>query len=510
MLVTMKIGAAGRLDFRHAPLSCGTEPEADLGVESEHAQLALTHHPHEGVPSLAGQPMNRRRLGTLSAALILALAPLAAWANPTKFTHIIIIVQENRTPDNLFHGLRKYLPEADIADSGINSAGAKITLTSLPMVTHFDLGHAHKDFVAMYDGGKMDGADRVQCMEGQGPCPTNAAFHFVQAADTAPYIRMAVNYGFANRMFQTNQGPSFPAHQFLFSGTSQPSEDSPLFAAENPSGNQNVTGCVGAPDQQVTMIDPSGNESEKGSPCFEHSALSDLLDRPPNDPTHPIHWRYYTGSPFNIWTAPNAIRHICQPVGVPPRCAAPQWTGGDVVAWPAQVLVDIGQKALQPVSWVIPTGQDSDHASSNEGTGPSWVASIVNAIGESAYWDNTVIFVTWDDWGGWYDHVIPPLDPTFGYYQLGFRVPLLVISPYTPAGYVSKAQHDFGSILRFVESVHGLGRIPPGNFADARADDLMDFFDFSKPPRPFVAIPTRVPTSHFLDRSRPMLPPDDD
>src|SRR6185437_15723471 len=147
--------------------------------------------------------MYRVILGAACAALLTQL-PMPARANPTKFQHIVIIVQENRTPDNLFHGLNKYLPQADIADSGVNSMGVTIPLKPIALVTHFDLGHLHPDFTRMYDGGKMDGADLVSCGENQGKCPANAAFHYVDPADVVPYREMAVKYGFANRMFQTN------------------------------------------------------------------------------------------------------------------------------------------------------------------------------------------------------------------------------------------------------------------------------------------------------------------
>ena len=207
---------------------------------------------------------------------------------------------------------------------------------------------------------------------------------------------------------------------------------------------------------------------------------------------------------------PEPGEYQCSKAASPPHCTDPHWTDGDVVLWPPQVLVDISQRTLKTVSWVIPTGQDSDHPANNNGGGPSWVASIVNAIGYSPYWANTVILIVWDDWGGWYDHVKPPIDPTFGYYEYGFRVPLLVVSPFTPKGYVSQKQHDFGSILRFVETVFDLGRIPPGNFVDARADDLGDFFDFSKPRRAFAKIAQPLASSRFLDRKRPMTPPDND
>jgi phospholipase C len=224
----------------------------------------------------------------------------------------------------------------------------------------------------------------------------------------------------------------------------------------------------------------------------------------------PIPWRYYAPNAGSIWTAPNAIRHLCRPSHG--NCEGANWSNGAIVLQPPQVLSDIAANRLSAVSWVIPDGRYSDHATANDGTGPSWVAAIVNAIGGSSCWSNTAILVTWDDWGGWYDHVAPPSPKgrPFGYYEFGFRVPLLVIAPYTPAGYVSPIQHDFGSILRFTENVFGLGRIPPGDFADARADDLADFFNFKAAPRPFPPIPAPLPGSFFISDKRPATPPDND
>ena len=433
-----------------------------------------------------------------------------AQARLSKVDHIIIVIQENRTPDNLFQGLQNIMPGADIATSGVNSKGQVIPLQPLPLDTGFDIGHHHSDFSAMYDRGKMDGADREQCDPAATKCPANPAFHYVQHADVIPYFSIAQNYGFANRMFQSNQGPSYPAHQFLFSGTSQPFANFSLFVSENPIKSNESAGCTAPPDQTVFLIDQLGSENYSIYPCFEHQTLADLLEKPPNDPTHALSWRYYGAGPGSIWMAPNAIRHLCVPKGSPLKCSAPEWTGGDIVTRPPQVLTDIRQRALRTVSWVTPSAQYSDHAGINDGTGPSWVASIVNAVGNSPYWQDTVILIVWDDWGGWYDHVVPPIDPTYGYYESGFRVPLLVVSAYTPQGYISNQQHDFGSILRFSEEAFNLGRIPPGNFADSRSDDLSDFFDFTKPARAFIPVPTKVPPSQFLNPAQRMLPPDND
>jgi phospholipase C len=242
---------------------------------------------------------------------------------------------------------------------------------------------------------------------------------------------------------------------------------------------------VAPPKETVALVGPDGQEKEKIYPCFEHRTLTDLIDA-----KHGLTWRYYTPSVGSIWTAPDAIRHMCVPTGSPLTCNGSDWhgKGSNIMLRPAQILEDIQDGALRSVSWVIPSGKESDHARSNDGSGPSWVASVVNAVGQSKYWQDTAILITWDDWGGWYDHVPPPIDKTYGYYENGFRVPLLVVSPYTPKGYVSNKTHDTGSILKFIETVFGLPLIPPGTYADSRADDLMDFFDFVRPARKFVTI----------------------
>jgi len=196
-----------------------------------------------------------------------------------------------------------------------------------------------------------------------------------------------------------------------------------------------------------------------------------------------------------------------------------------------RIYTDINNCQLPAVSWVIPDKKWSDHANENEGTGPYYVANIVNGIGWSTctdtvgsaqvpYWQDTVIFILWDDWGGWFDHVPPfqVVNPQncnqWGCnYVYGFRVPFLVVSAYTPAGYVSggisgppvyppppNVTHDFGSILRFIEKNFNLplgGIDSPYPFADAFAPDanapggsLADFFPISsKTPRPFQGIP---------------------
>jgi phospholipase C len=433
---------------------------------------------------------------------------------PGKINHVVIIFQENRTPDNLFHDPVLINRGADIASSGLNSQNQTITLTPVPLVTEYDLGHSHHAFLSEWNNGLMNGADQVKvsCPQGNPNCaPPNPWFQYVRASDVQPYFTLAETYTFGDRMFQTNQGPSFPAHQYIVSGTSAISEKSNFDVSENPTNTaQAQTGCIAPPDAVVKIIDttdsnPDTNETQTIYPCVDHPTLTDLLD------AKSINWKYYTPVVGSIWTAPNGILHMCGPDAPPPNasnCVGAEWTN-HVVIGQTQVLNDIGAGKLAAVSWVIPTNKASDHASGNDGSGPSWVASVVNAIGTSPYWKDTAIIITWDDWGGWFDHVPPPL--IHNSYEYGLRVPLIVVSPYAKAAYISHVNHDFGSILKFIEKEFSLPEIDPAvGYADSRADDLSDCFDFNQTPLPFTRVAAPLDAQYFLNDKSPPEGPDDD
>jgi phospholipase C len=259
----------------------------------------------------------------------------------------------------------------------------------------------------------------------------------------------------------------------------------------------------------VSLIKPPGVETDSMRPCFEHKTLADILPRA-------VSWRYYTPMMGSIWTAPNAIQHICLAAGG--KCTGPEYTSNVDDVDPADVLRDIANCNLRSLSWVIPTGYNSDHAHDNDGGGPSWVAAIVNAIGESSacdgntgYWKNTAIIITWDDWGGWYDHVAPTmLGGVQGDYQYGFRVPMIVVSAYTPKGYIDNTRHDFGSITRFVQQNFDVTEGKLG-FSDVRAkSDLTEFFDPTMAARPYQHVAAKRPTAFFLNERRKATPPDID
>jgi phospholipase C len=166
------------------------------------------------------------------------------------------------------------------------------------------------------------------------------------------------------------------------------------------------------------------------------------------------------------------------------------------------VLQDAANGTLPAVSWVAPDWLDSDNAAANSDTGPSWVASVVNAIGEGKDWDSTAIFVVWTDWGGWYDNAPPPVRDFRGN---GIRTPLIVISPYARAGVVDHANYESASLLKFVELAFGLPLIGPVShgYTDGRAAAPLAAFDFTQKPRPFVPIAAKYPASYFVHRRGP-------
>jgi hypothetical protein len=345
---------------------------------------------------------------------------------PRKLQHVVIIFQENRTPDNLFHGL----PNADIADSGVNSHGETIPLAPISLAAPYDLDHSHAGFLAYYDHGKMDGADTraVGCVKGAVHCPPpNPQFVYVPEEEVEPTSTWRNNTLSPIVCFRPTRSRASPRINSLFLELLHPGRPATCLLQRTRFGgavllniNFSNSGCAAPRGLAVSLIDPSGNESSRMFTCFDHPTLPDLLD------AKHFSWQYYSvGGAFwnELWNAPSATRHLR---------FGPNWS--NVMAQNTQVFKDIATGQLPAVSWVIPDGRSSVHPEANDGSGSSWVVAIVNAIGTSPYWSNTTIFITWDDWGGFYDHVAPPI---YNPYEYGFRVPLIVVSQYTKQGYIS-------------------------------------------------------------------------
>jgi phospholipase C len=295
-------------------------------------------------------------------------------------------------------------------------------------------------------------------------------------------------------MFPTEFGPSWTAHLTLVAGTDNVSSTTALadFADDMHSN------CKAAPGTKTTIINEKRVMSEGGPfPCLtQFNTMAEALD------VAGIPWKYYVAQPLKeyIWSPFAAISYVFN---------GSDWTN-NIVAPQTQILTDIAQQKLASVSWVTPSHTDSDHPGAHSDTGPSWVASVINAIGQSQYWNSTAIVVLWDDWGGFYDNAPPP---QLDFRGLGIRVPCLIISPYAKQGYVSHTQYEFGSVLKLIEEtfpvVPPLGS-PSQGYTDSRGHSLRDAFDFSQAPRAFVPIRAKYPASYFLHEPRSMEPPDNE
>ena len=440
-----------------------------------------------------------RQLFSISASLALAacgggavgpaptIAPLVGnGASPIQ--HFVIIIQENRSFDNIFSGY----PNADGATSGVSHTGATIPLSSVTFASYagggfIDLDHSHLAFVTAYNGGAMNGFDRELAQSAPGApggLPAGALpYARLDQSEAQPYWNMASQYVLADRMFASISGPSFDTHQYLIAGQDNG-------AIEVPTGAP--WGCD-APAGTTVPVLVNGNEVPGPFPCFTYMTLGDELDKAR------LTWRYYAptvSEPGYIWSAYDAINKIR---------FGPDWKS-NVISPETQALTDFADNKLANVTWVVPSFANSDHDAAGSATGPQWVSNLINAIGQSPAWSSTAIFVVWDDWGGWYDHVPPPQLDGFG---LGFRVPLLVISPYAKHGYVSHVQHEFGSILHFIEANTG---VAPLAASDSRADDLSDCFDFTQQPKRFTPFDVRLTAKQIRERTPDIStePPDNE
>jgi phospholipase C len=388
-------------------------------------------------------------------------------ASTTPIQHIVVIMQENRTFDNLFNGF----PGADTVQTGMYK-GVTVPLVPTPLGGGPDLGHSHPGWWREWDGGRMDDFSDGATM---------LAYSYVKPTEAVPYWTLAKNFTLGDRMFQSNTGPSFAAHQYMIAGQS-------AGASENPTGN--VWGCGAAPDSRTLLVGPNGTDLPGVFPCFDYQTMGDLLD------AKGVSWKYYapssTSDAFFILSAYQAIRHIF---------FGPDWNN-NVISPETKVLTDISSGQLAQVTWVVPSFNNSDHPGA-PAQGPDWVASIVNAIGASKYWNSTAIFIARDDWGGWYDHVPPPQVDNMG---LGFRVPVIVVSPYAKQGYVSHVTHESSGFLTFTEKNWGLS---PLGTRDTLTDDFSDCFDFTQTPAPYVQIQTQHTPAFFLSQ-KASGPPDDD
>lgn len=400
-----------------------------------------------------------------------------------KIKHVVWIVQENRSFNDMFQGY----PGATTAPSGETSTGKKIKLKPISLKTVYDIDHgASGMFAACAGTGKLPGTDCTNTgfnLEQEAEGPTNGQFGFVPHSESKPYWDMAHEFVLADHMFASQLDESFVAHQYIIAAQAHSSVDVPY----------GPWGCEGGSVDKVATITKKRTIGPAQIPCFNYTTLGDELD------AKNLSWRFYTSEysePLGgYWSGYQAVKHIID---------GPDWAK-DVITPQKRFLTDIKKGKLASFTWITPLCDDSDHLACGGGLGPSWVTSLVNAVGESKFWDSTVVFVQWDDWGGMYDPVPPPFK---GFDSLGFRVGLIVISPYAKQNYVSHTQYETASMLRYAEDLFGL---PQMAAADKRATSpAADCLDFSQAPRKFVPIKAPKNADFFLRQPLDPRIPDSD
>jgi phospholipase C len=412
-------------------------------------------------------------------------------AERRPIAHAVFIIQENRSFNNLFMGY----PGAVSANYGYDERGKKIAVKPLELWSSYDPGHSASDFFTACDArGKLPGTDCRMDGWSKQPnppgTPADLAFSYVPKTEIEPYWTIAHQYVLADHLFTSNLDGSFIAHQYVVAAYASHGVNYPL----------TDWGCEGGRKDTLRTLTAKRQLGPRIVACFDNPTIASEAD------AANVSWRFYCGSIYGdggMWSSYQADDPIYN---------GPDWNA-DVINPPAQFLTDVAHGELAAITWITPTWETSDHPSTDATHGPAWIASVVNAIGKSKFWDSTAIFIMWDDWGGWFD----PVKPVYKDYDgLGFRVPLLIVSPYARTGSVTHQQYETASVLRFIEDNFGLA---PLAASDARASDPAKdpaAFDFSQKPRAFKPIRGGKSAAYWQEferrpwpRHTPTLPDED-
>jgi len=458
------------------------------------------------------------RVGTARAASV----PAGVAARP-YVRHVVLIVQENRTFDNLFGGPGPGVPPGSPSPYPSAYPGADATwppgvaasMVSTPIDDKGagDGGHDAWACVnqstpnarfstAQWTAVSNNTIPPAVCQNGD-----HSFFRYVPQDQRTIYWQIAREYGLGDEFFAATNSASYPPHQFIVAGDASftmpgnaPYDEREWWLADQPAADCSTTGSASGPVVGPSVFSMRVTTPDNRVGCYDRPTYADRLN------AANVSWTHYTTAipPTDIgvfdgfinsvaWSGPTHVLH-----------------GGHFL--PAtQVLDDAKAGKLPEFVWVKPPCiRQSDHPGQGGHNGPNWVGSVINAIGDSSEWSSTVIFVIWDDWGGFYDHVVPPTPPPW---QLGrgVRIPFLVISPYLARrGEVVHTAGHPGSIMRFVDDLYGTA---PLTAFDRDAPDLAGWFDFSasRSRTPFQTIPGAAaqPYDHTMcEGSRAIVPVD--
>jgi phospholipase C len=371
--------------------------------------------------------------------------------------HVVFLVKENRTFDNLFGTFPGANGTSMGRDHGVDRPLKRGTDQRVPG----DIPHCYNCSISAWNYGAMDGFDQGTYGDW--------AYTQLHREQLPNYWHWAERNVLFDNFFASAWGPSFPNHLYTIAAQSGGARDNP----RRTGFFSNTFGCD-APEQQVVEVYDSEGNIEKVRPCFDFLTEGDLLNRAE------IPWAYYAATERQrgyIWSAFSAIRRYREHPKAWARFIRPV----------DRVFRDIQAGALPPITWITPRFELSEHPEFSFCHGENWSTRVINAIMDSPMWRDTAIFLTWDDYGGFYDHVPPPDVDRMGF---GFRVPTILISPYAKDGKVSHELGEFSSVLRFIEDNWHLDRYLTRR--DAKATPLLSAFDFAQDPRPADPRPLRT------------------
>jgi phospholipase C len=393
--------------------------------------------------------------------------PAVVTAARRKIEHIVFVIKENRTFDHLFGRF----PGANGVTDGETCNGKTIPLERAEDSTP-DAGHSFLDGFIAINGGEMN------CFERLG-------YNQYLEEDIPNYWAYARAFVLADNFFSSIYGPTGVEHLWTFASQSDRFTDH-----ERP--GQFATGqrdfCDDpfelmwsfkelTPEQvaEAFALEEQGDRGVQGVrdlwtlrwPCTDVRVLPDLLE------AEGISWKSYRGD--NSFVQPlRMVRHVR---------FSDMW---EHVVPDTEFIQDIERGELPSVSWLTPSFALSDHPPASICKGENWLVEQLNSLGSSPYWDSTAVVLTWDDFGGFYDHVAPPHVDIYG---LGPRVPTIVSSPFAKRGAIDHDLMEFSSVLRFIEQVFGL---PALTDRDRNSDDMLSAFDFSQHPRPPLLLKPRT------------------
>jgi phospholipase C len=425
---------------------------------------------------------------------VLPASGSAAAAAVTQIQHIVIIQKENRSFDEYFG----QFPGADGATSGTMSNGQVVQLGQTPDPMPNDIKHTPQDWAKAYDGGKMDGFDKEQgafSKTGQ-----NLAYSQMSQSQIPNYWAYAQTYALGDRMFAPWKGGSFPNNVFAVAAQTGQYDPTLNFgwmygnSPVNPTTSLKAWGCDTPAGTTELMMNPNGSTFTT-YPCFDFQALPNELS------AAGVSWKFY-----NDLADGSGFKHNGLDAIGPVRNDPSLWSN---VVSRKTFFTDAKAGNLPAVSWVI--GQHLEHPPSTACAGENETVQMVNAIMNGPDWPSTAIFIYWDEWGGFYDHVAPPQIDGVSY---GFRVPLLIISPYTKVGpsanggSIDDTTFSALSLLKTIEDNWSLPSLTP---KDAAANDMLDAFDFTAPPSQssFSPLARAQPSPRQNDgSSEPRIPTD--